>query len=41
MQLPMQPGKSETPAERNVRIATQQGEIHAEAVVAILKPYDE
>ena len=41
MQLPMQPGKSETPAERNVRIATQQGAIHAEAVVAILKPYDE
>ena len=33
--------KPETPAERNVRIATQQGAIHAEAVVAILKPYDE
>jgi len=33
--------KPETPAERNVRIATQQGAIHAEAVVAILKPHDE
>jgi hypothetical protein len=31
----------ETPAERNVRIATEQGAIHPEAVVAILKPYDE
>ena len=37
----MQPGKSETPAERNVRIAAKQGAIHPEAVVAILKPYDE
>jgi hypothetical protein len=37
----MQPGKPETPAERNVRIATEQGAIHPEAVVAILKPYDE
>ena len=33
--------KPETPAERNVRIATQQGAVHAEAVVAILKPFDE
>ena len=32
---------SETPAERNVRIATEQGALHAEAVVAILKPFDE
>jgi hypothetical protein len=37
----MQPGKLETPAERNVRIATEKGAIHPEAVVAILKPYDE
>jgi len=37
----MQLGKPETPAERNVRIATEQGAIHAEAVVAILKPFDE
>ena len=33
--------KPETPAERNVRIASQQGAVHAEAVVAILKPHDE
>ena len=32
---------SETSAERNVRIASEQGAIHPEAVVAILKPFDE
>jgi len=37
----MQPGTLETPAERNVRIATEQGAIHPEAVVAILQPFDE
>jgi hypothetical protein len=37
----MFPQKSETPAERNVRIATEQGAIHAEAVVEILKPFDQ
>jgi hypothetical protein len=37
----MQPGLNETPAERNVRIASEQGAIHPEAVVAILKPFDE
>jgi hypothetical protein len=37
----MQSAKPETPAERNVRIASEQGAVHAEAVVAILKPFDE
>jgi len=37
----MLPGKPETPAERNVRIATEQGAVHAKAVVEILKPFDE
>ena len=32
---------SETPAERNVRIATEQGAIHAEAVLRLLQPSDE
>jgi hypothetical protein len=32
---------SETPAERNVRIATEQGALHAEAVVRLLQPSDE
>jgi len=41
MQFPLQPRKPETPAERNVRIATEQGALHAAAVVEILKPYDE
>ena len=37
----MFPPKSETPAERNARIATEQGAIHAKAVVEILKPFDQ
>jgi len=37
----MLPGKPETPAERNVRIVSEQGVPHAKAVVEILKPYDE
>jgi hypothetical protein len=37
----MQPRKPESPAERNVRIATEQGAIHAATVVEILKPFDE
>ena len=37
----MQFGKPEPPATRNVRIASEQGAIHPEAVVAILKPFDE
>ena len=37
----MFPHKPETPAERNVRIATEQGAIHAAAVVEILKPFDQ
>jgi hypothetical protein len=41
MQFPMQTRKPETPAERNVRIATEQGALHAAAVVEILKPFDE
>ena len=41
MQFPFQTGKPETPAERNARIATEQGAVHAKAVVEILKPFDE
>lgn len=41
MQFPIQTGKPETPSERNVRIATEQGAVHAKAVVEILKPFDE
>jgi hypothetical protein len=37
----MQPLKPETPAERNVRIATEQGALHAAAVIEILKPFDQ
>jgi hypothetical protein len=37
----MQFGKPETPAERNIRIVTEQGVSHAKAVVEILKPHDE
>ena len=37
----MQFGRPENSAERNVRIAREQGAIHPEAVVAILKPFDE
>ena len=36
----MFPPKPETQAERNVRIATEQGAVHAAAVVEILKPFD-
>jgi len=41
MQPPVQPGKTETSRERNVRIAAEQGAIHAAAVVEILKPFDQ
>ena len=37
----MFPRKPETPAERNVRIASEQGAVHAKAVVEILKPFDQ
>ena len=37
----MFPQNPETPAERNVRIATEQGALHAKAVVEILKPFEE
>ena len=36
----MFPPKPETPAERNVRIATEQGAVHAAAVIEILQPFD-
>ena len=41
MQVSVLPRKPETPAERNVRIVSEQGVPHAAAVVEILKPYDE
>jgi len=41
MQQPVHPGKADTSRERNVRIAAEQGAIHAEAVVEILKPFDQ
>jgi len=41
VQFPMQTREPETPVERNVRIATEQGAIHAKAVVEILKPFDQ
>jgi hypothetical protein len=41
MQIPLQPWKPETPAERNVRIVREQGVPHPEAVAAILKPFDQ
>ena len=37
----MQPGRLETSAERHVRIAREQGVAHPEAVIAILKPFDQ
>jgi hypothetical protein len=37
----MFPHKPETPAERNVRIVSEQGVPHAAAVVEILKPFDQ
>jgi len=41
VQVPIHSGKPETPAERNVRIVREQDVAHPEAVVAILKPFDE
>jgi hypothetical protein len=37
----LQPGKPETPAERNVRIVREQGVAHPAAIAEILKPFDE
>jgi hypothetical protein len=37
----MFPQNPETPAERNVRIVSEQGVPHPRAVVEILKPFDE
>ena len=37
----MQPGRPENSEDRNVRIAREQGVAHPEAVIAILKPFDE
>lgn len=41
MQFSVQPRKPETPAERNVRIVSEQGVAHAAAIAEILKPFDQ
>jgi len=39
--MQLQPRKPETPAERNVRIVSEQGVAHPAAVAEILRPFDQ
>jgi hypothetical protein len=41
MQFSVQPRKPETPAERNVRVVSEQGVAHPAAIAEILKPFDQ
>lgn len=41
MQFSVQPHKPETPADRNVRVVSEQGVAHPAAVAEILKPFDQ